>query len=108
MASDVAKVKELPTGCGYQGYEFGGGYLDSLCCGGRLYDCDDCDSQGNLYDPVEEIPCPICHPRKAVAYWTHRNGLGGLGDPSDSKAARSLVADIRRNRGVKPNVGGRP
>ena len=33
--------------------------------------------QGNLYEPTEEIPCPMCHPRKAVEFWTQRNLSAG-------------------------------
>lgn len=96
----MSKPKMLPPVCGYQGYEFGASYPDSICHGGRLYDADNCDSKGNLYEPTEDIPCPMCHPRLAVRYWAERNGGGAEG----LKAARSLVADIRRNRrnGTEP------
>ena len=98
---EVEKVRQLPEGCGYQGYEFGASYSDSMCCGGRLYDADNCDGDGNLYEPAEEIPCPICHQRKAVEYWTNRNRLSGCSQEEASKAAKSLVTDIRQNRGLK-------
>jgi hypothetical protein len=101
-------MSELTAGCGYQGYEFGANYPDSMCCGGRLYDCDNCDSNGNLYEPDESIPCPMCHPRKAVDYWTDRNRLGGVSEAKARAAAKSLVADIRKNRhnGTEPWKGG--
>lgn len=89
--------------CNYMGYEFGAGrYPDSVCIDGKLYDADNCDDSGNLYDPGEDIPCPMCHPRKAIRWWTERNS-GHSDDPDDKQAAanaRSLVRDIRRNRGV--------
>jgi hypothetical protein len=90
----------LPAGCGYQGYEFGAGtYPDSLCCGGRLYDADNCDNAGNLYEPTEDIPCPMCHPRLAVRHWAERFSLDeGSTEDAALTAAKSLIADIRRNR----------
>lgn len=92
--------------CDYQGYEFGAGnYPDSVCIDGRLYDADDCDDKGNLYEPAENIPCPICDPGGAIAYWTDRNSYGA--DPKEDKHAQecavSLVNDIRKNRGVHPH-----
>ena len=95
----------LPAGCGYQGYEFGAGrYPDSICCGGRLYDADNCDNAGNLYEPAEEIPCPMCRDADAVRYWFEKNRLSGLPVRESMKAAKSLVGDIRRNRknGTEP------
>jgi hypothetical protein len=53
--------------CNYQGYEFGAGrYPDSVCMDGRLFDADNCDDKGNLYEPMEEIPCPMCNEKGAV------------------------------------------
>jgi hypothetical protein len=43
--------------CDYQGYEFGAGfYPDSICIDGQLFDADNCDDQGDLYEPAEYIP----------------------------------------------------
>ena len=54
--------------CNYQGYEFGAGrYPDSVCIDGRLFDADNCDSKGNLYEPMEEIPCPMCNEAGAIS-----------------------------------------
>ncbi len=94
-AVDVAR-----GGCNYQGYEFGAGsYPDSVCVDGRLFDADNCDNAGNLYEPLETIPCPMCHPRQAIKYWTERNMNSGLTRKRANSAARSLVADIRTKRG---------
>lgn len=91
----------LPDGCGYQGYEFGAGfYPDSICVGGMLYDADHCDDEGRLYSPLEQIPCPICHRAEAVTFWTERNRLNGTTQLAALKAARSLVRNIRQNRGL--------
>lgn len=97
-------MKNLPEGCGYQGYEFGAGhYPDSLCCGGRLYDADNCDGKGNLYEPAEEIPCPMCREKEAIAYWAERMSLQ-IPKQQALINARGLVADIRKNRknGTEP------
>ena len=74
---DGQVIPELPVGCGYQGYEFGASYPDSICCGGKLYDADNCDNAGNLYDPGEDVPCPMCRHEDAVKYWYERNRLSG-------------------------------
>lgn len=94
----------LPEGCGYQGYEFGASYPDSICFGGLLYDADDCDDEGRYYIPDEEIPCPMCREADAIDYWFHRFDLAGQGTKKASTAAKSLVADIRKNRenGTEP------
>ncbi|MEK6281896.1 MAG: hypothetical protein AABN95_16200 [Acidobacteriota bacterium] len=93
-------------GCGYQGYEFGAGsYPDSICLDGQLFDAaDDCDDEGRLYVPLEEIPCPMCRPADAVDYWADRNQRGGGSAKAARKAARALINNIRRNRerGTEP------
>ncbi len=90
--------------CNYQGYEFGASYPDSVCIDGRLFDADNCDGKGNFYEPTEEIPCPICKRAKAVKWWTERMGMGNMSYAERRKAARALVADIRKNRknGTEP------
>ena len=89
------------SGCDYQGYEFGAGsYPDSVCVEGALFDADNCDNEGNLYEPAEDIPCPICRRAEAIRYWTNRNRLSGNTQKEAAKAARSLVRDIRQNRGL--------
>ena len=94
-------VDLLPDGCGYQGYEFGAAnYPDSICYGGRLWDADNCNSDGNLFEPGEYIPCPMCNRNGAVDYWADRNRLGGTSAKEARKAARSLVDDIRANRKI--------
>jgi hypothetical protein len=101
---DGQVIPELPVGCGYQGYEFGASYPDSICCGGKLYDADNCDNAGNLYDPGEDVPCPMCRHEDAVKYWYERNRLSGAKVRDAMKAAVFLVDDIRRNRknGTEP------
>lgn len=91
--------------CNYQGYEFGAGrYPDSVCIDGRLFDADNCDDDGNLYDNEEDIPCPMCRPRHAIKWWTEHN-LGDAGMKEARANAISLVKDIRKNRGVRKLYG---
>lgn len=54
-------VPMLPTGCGYTGNDFGASYPDAECFGGWLYDLDNCDGEGNLYEPITPHPCPSCN-----------------------------------------------
>jgi len=86
--------------CGYQGYEFGASYPDSICMDGQLFDADHCDSNGDLYAPAEYIPCPVCHKKEAIDYWARQNYVGGASTRDARKSARLLVQDIRRNRGL--------
>lgn len=58
--------------CGYQGYEFGGGYPDSICGDGYLWDADSggYDEAGNsVLDIGGEIPCPSCNRAAWLAYY---------------------------------------
>jgi len=97
MTDETARTQS----CGYQGFEFGaGGYPDSICVDGRLFDADNCDDEGNLYPPVEDIPCPMCRRSAAVAFWAERNYIGGATRKTALHAARSLVRDIRQKRGL--------
>jgi hypothetical protein len=84
--------------CNYQGYEFGAAYPDSVCIDGRLFDADNCDNNGNLYDNEEDIPCPICRRADAVQWHAERNYGNGCTKKAALKAARHLVADIINNR----------
>ena len=99
-----AEKKEWPQGCGYQGYEYGAAYPDSLCLGGMLFDADNCDNDGNLYEPTESIPCPMCHPILAQRWHTNRNQNSGVTKKQAERDAAALVSDIRRNRrlGTEP------
>lgn len=50
--------------CGYEGYEFGAGYLDSACIDGYLWDQDKGNSGQLTGGP--EMPCPQCNGSKYV------------------------------------------
>lgn len=87
--------------CQYQGFEFGAPYPDSMCVDGRLYDADNCDDQGNLYEPSEEIPCPMCDPSGATRWHADNFRCGGANPKAARRSAKRLVKDIRSHR--KPN-----
>lgn len=82
--------------CNYQGYEFGAHYPDSVCIDGVLFDADYCDSNGNLYDREEDVPCPMCRREEAIRWHASRSSCGTYKERV--KAARHLVADIYHNR----------
>ena len=85
--------------CDYQGYEFGARYPDSVCIDGRLFDADNCDSNGNLYDNEEDIPCPMCRRGDAAKWWADQFYMGNNYTKKEClKRARHLVADIINNR----------
>lgn len=46
--------------CNYEGKDFGANYQDSQCINGKLFDLDNCDENGNLYDNDDYMPCPKC------------------------------------------------
>lgn len=68
--------------CNYQGYEFGASYPDSVCIDGRLWDADNCDIDGALYEPNDNIPCPVCHPLQYIShrqyYWSDGSFVHGI------------------------------
>lgn len=82
--------------CNYQGYEFGASYPDSMCIDGRLWDADYCDSNGNLYDREDDVPCPMCRREDAIKWHAEQFGSGTYKERR--KNARLLVADIINNR----------
>lgn len=114
----MAGMEMLPTGCGYQGHEFGARYPDSECFGGTLYDMDNCDEPGTVNQPMDWIPCPMCHPKWAISQYkdqfrdiTMLNSRGGIkyrySKRDAAKKARALVRNIRANRknGTEPWKG---
>lgn len=90
--------------CDYQGYEFGAGrYPDSVCVDGKLYDADNCDDEGNLYDMGYDLPCPLCRPNDSIEFWFDHNKDCEIDNDEEALAfAISLVNDIRNNRGLDP------
>jgi hypothetical protein len=66
------KLRNTKEGCDYQGYEFGGGYLDSVCIDGYLWDADSGEAGEDglwYYDWGGDIPCPICNHDEWVQYF---------------------------------------
>jgi hypothetical protein len=82
-------TKTKTATCNYQGHEFGASYPDSVCVDGRLFDADNCDGRGNLYEPTEHIPCPKCRREDAV-----RHLMGQLDDsmPYTDRRRRARLA----------------
>lgn len=39
---------------------WGAKYPDACCVNGELCDLDRCDENGNLYEPIDYVPCPFC------------------------------------------------
>lgn len=64
QSSEAVETAEA-SGCGYTGYEFGGGYPDSTCIEGYLWDLDSCDEPGGGFTHGGDIPCPKCNPEPA-------------------------------------------
>ena len=62
----MTKSDETDVGvsCGYQGYDFGAGYLDSTCIDGYLWDADSCDEPGGGLIIGGEMACPSCNTKK--------------------------------------------
>ena len=90
-------MKRLAKGCGYQGFEFGARHLpDSLCCGGRLFEIDECDGEGKADLRSDEIPCPGCREDEAIGYWVEQFILAGEEPASATTTARSFVAARRK------------
>jgi len=58
---------ERLLGCDYAGYEFGGGYIDSTCIDGYLWDLDSCDEPGGGLTSGGEWACPRCNTREFLA-----------------------------------------
>lgn len=52
---------------------FGANYPDATCIDGYLFDLDDCDDNGNLYYPGEDIPCPCCNKEKFIERFGEEN-----------------------------------
>ncbi|THD47194.1 hypothetical protein ERD95_15290 [Enterobacteriaceae bacterium ML5] len=60
-------TENVPASCGYQGYEFHGGYPDSICGDGYLWDAD--SGFDGCLDSGGEIPCPSCNRAAWLAYY---------------------------------------
>lgn len=73
--------------CNYQGYEFGGGYLDSVCIEGYLWDADSGD--GDLLTFGGDLPCPSCNRAEWMAY--HREDIIGIGYELGGKLPKVLM-----------------
>lgn len=45
---------------------WGAQYPDACCVDGKLYDLDRCDENGNLYEPIDDVPCPFCRTEEFI------------------------------------------
>lgn len=60
-------TEKVPASCGYQGYEFGAHYPDSICCEGYLWDAD--SGFDGYLDNGGDIPCPQCNRAEWLDYY---------------------------------------
>ena len=86
MATKKQQCPEFPY--------FGANYPDACCIDGYLYDLDNCDDNGNLYEPPEKIPCPFCNKEEYFEEY-------GIMDEGEDSAAmdvyRAIVSWVKRN-----------
>lgn len=61
------KIVQVQTSCGYQGYEFGAHYPDSVCIDGELWDAD--SGFESYLNNGGDIPCPQCCRAEWLAYY---------------------------------------
>ena len=86
MATKKQQCPEFPY--------FGANYPDATCIDGYLYDLDNCDENGNLYEPSEKIPCPFCNKEEYFEKY------GVMDEEEDSVAMdeyKSIVAWVRKH-----------
>lgn len=84
--------------CDYQGYDFGAHYIDSQCIDGYLWNLDACDGSGNLYEPMETIPCPKCNSDAWLENyrWLKRGYYYGLRIATSSQGCNEKNRRLRR------------
>lgn len=91
MSETEQEIPMLPAGCGYRGREFGANYLDSECFGGQLYDMDNCDDDGLIYEPCEYLPCPNCRMEEWLESMVEHIGSGLDGGVKSSLPAWKTI-----------------
>lgn len=84
--------------CDYEGYEFGGGYLDATCIDGYLWDMDSTDDEGML-SSGGDIPCPKCN-SKAFLDYAKEDVECGVGSEDNNKEL--FVAAIKKVKSLNP------
>jgi len=70
------KAEKVLDDCGYQGYEFGAHYPDSICCEGYLWDAD--SGFDGYLNNGGDIPCPQCNCAEWLAYY--RDNIMEIGE----------------------------
>lgn len=68
---------------------FGARYPDATCIDGRLFDLDQCDENGNLYD-IEGPPCPFCKTEDFI-----KHEAGDLDDYENKEEYQKEVTGIK-------------
>ena len=84
--------------CDYEGYEFGGGYLDSTCIDGYLWDMDSSDEEGML-SSGGDIPCPKCNSKAFLDYVKECVGYGA-GPENNNKEI--FIAALKKVKSLNP------
>ena len=107
--NEVNMKNKAQVACDYQGYDFGAHYLDSQCIDGYLWDMDACDGSGNLYEPMETIPCPKCNSDAWLENyrWLFINdgaNHGSTGEPFSKIGRFYIPAEIRAKRGAVKKI----
>lgn len=45
---------------------WGAFYADACCIDGKSYDLDRCSGDGDLNEPIDDIPCPFCRTNQFI------------------------------------------
>lgn len=89
--------------CDYQGNEFGGVYLDSVCIDGYLWDADSggYDDEGNTYlDCGGDIPCPSCNLKGCIRFNADdylNAGYESIDHPLTTKMVKNVMSKLPSN-----------
>lgn len=80
--------------CGYEGYDFGAWYPDSICIDGYLWDLDSCNEPGGALHGGGNIPCPCC---KTKDYLISYNDMKLSGNARQRrKQLRVAIAKVKK------------
>jgi len=93
-------------GCDYTGYEFGGGYIDSCCIDGYLWDLDSCDEPGGGLTHGGEWACPRCNTRKFLEDALQEATDGGCGTSMGTPWCAAIIWEnsIRKAHSEQPDA----
>ena len=77
---------------------FGAKYPDACCVDGRLFDLDECDDKGNLYEPSDYWPCPFCRTEAFIKQYAEYSG-------KKYKDVRQMVKALKEKHQPPPVKG---